>query len=144
MGTNYYQQCIIGVHFTEEELKKITSPAVFEKQPRYNTRTGKIDHYETILVKNEEYHYSFMGNDFYDLEDIELFINGLDVLVTSKNENTHLYIGQYIYGHVDYGRVELIETEISADSFIKTVESVSNLLKVDKDKVKMYFVGYVS
>lgn len=61
MGIDYTQCCIYGLAIRKEDVKTVISPAKYEKQNRYNPKTGKVTHTENTLVKEAEESYSIFG-----------------------------------------------------------------------------------
>jgi hypothetical protein len=135
MGVNYRQSCIIGLELGFEDLKVVTSPAVYEMQNRYNTKTGKIEKQEKVLVKSEEWHIEFQGKaykDYYDIgRDLPKWIS-----VVEDYGRDCLYIGISL-GAKDFGRVDLIECSLSLEDINSQFEKVQKLFP-DK-KIEMHF-----
>ena len=69
MGVDYVQNCVFGFAVKAEDLVVELSPEIVEEQPRYDTRTGQVSHYEKVIVKQSEEVYRFE-----DLEDEELYV----------------------------------------------------------------------
>ena len=112
MGVNYKQFCLYGIEIIEEDICTIVSPKVTEDQPRYDIKTGKVEKYETVLVKDEVKSYEFMGlksEYFYGL--YELLCNKFmkaDYMYNMHEVNDRIYIGCDIGDTEDLGRAELL------------------------------------
>lgn len=82
MGLDIYQNAIAGVKLSLEDIKKVISPAIYENQPRYDTKTGELKRHERVLVKEEKSVYKVGPYEFKNLWDIQFF----------KKDNYKLYV----------------------------------------------------
>jgi len=110
--------CIIGIKIPVEDLKVVTSPAVYEEQNRYDSKTGKV--YE----------------EPYDLGEIEY-----DDPVETYHLDDYLYFGYMIDADEDYGRVNLLEGELTLEFIQERFDLISK--KFPDYPVKMYFMSLV-
>lgn len=139
MGVDYHQYCMIGIKIPVEDLKVVTSPAVYEDQNRYDSKTGKVKGTERVLVKDEEYHYEWDGKVYeepYDLGEIEY-----DDPVETYHLDDYLYFGYMIDEDEDYGRVNLLEGELTLELIQERFDLISK--KFPDYPVKMYFMSRV-
>lgn len=114
MGVNYDCNVVCGIRLDREELKVILSPAVYEDQPRYDTRTGKVIKTEKVLVKQEKHIYKFgefEDEDFYDLTNNIAVSKGLDMFYGQDHEYT--VVGQELFEQKDCGKLSAPEGECS-------------------------------
>jgi hypothetical protein len=142
MGINYTQYAIVGVKFDTNSLLVIDSPAVYEEQKRYDTRTGKVIKTEKVLVKEEESHYEFNYKKYDDLWEIESEY--------SKEKETRviiiedgLYIG-YPIGEktfVNYGRADLLNESVSYSDLVDIFEKAK--IRFSTMEVSLHFVASV-
>ena len=121
MGINYTQYAMIGIEIDVDSLLVIDSPAVYEEQKRYDTRTGKVIKTEKVLVKEEESHYEFNGEKYYDLWEIESKYSKEKGLKAMVIEHT-LYIGYPLGEKTDYGRADLLNKSISYSDLVDVFE----------------------
>lgn len=68
MGVNFNCYVFYGLSLEAEDFKELISPAVYEDQPRYDTRTGQVVKTERVLVKEEQAVYKMAG-----LEDVKFY-----------------------------------------------------------------------
>ena len=112
MGTNYGQNCMVGIRLERDDLKKVISPEEYRDEPRYDTRTGKQIKTERIIVKNEVFVYEVFGKEYDDLYEVEI-----DGLVCRSNfdpdKRYGFFIGLDIGEDLDCGRVELLQGSLS-------------------------------
>ncbi len=128
MGVNFQQYCLIGRSYKLADLEVVDSEEITEKQPRYDSKTGKVKSHETVIVKEEESHYELLGTsveDPYEFE--ELFKKmGLKAIV----DDTSIHVGQLLGRNKDFGRVELLDGTVELDKLSTIVTKVEKLLKV--------------
>ena len=129
MGVNYTQRRMLGISVYLDDLKTIDSEAVYELQSRYNPKTGKKISEEKVLVKNEVFHYEFMGvraEDMYDLcQDLEA---KLDLRADQDDDAGLLYIGIPFGQLKDYGRVDLLEGEVEIGWLLAEADRLKDIL----------------
>lgn len=139
MGINYQQYVIIGISVDLEDLKVIDKPAVYESQNRYNPKTGAVSHTEQVLVSEEESHIEFMGKSYEDYYDIAKYFRGLTQYI--DHDEKIMYLGFEPFETTDYGRADLINSELDILEF---QEFVNNAQKIFPDHlIKMYFIAEV-
>lgn len=141
MGTNYEQQCIVGFMLGDDEAKHILSPAVYEEQARYNTRTGKQTHTEKVLVKEEDYVYRFGDCEGYDLYDLGNTIANKHNVDFFHDDDGYLFIGKFVGETNDYGRVDLLEDTVSFSLLQSLREDVQDIFK--DQCIELHFVTSV-
>lgn len=155
MGTSYTQHAFIGTEIYLKDMKTVKSEKITEKQPRYNTKTGKIDRYEEVTVKEAEVVYKVLGIEvdgnygLYDLaETIVQKINSenpetiSDFEVRYLLEDDYLYIGIDIGETKDFGRFYSEEAELSLSEIAKLFDIAQKILK--GCEIKLYLMGDVS
>lgn len=145
MGVDYVQNCVFGFFIEVEDLLVELSPEITEEQPRYDTRTGKVSHYENVVVKQSEEVYRFE-----DLEDEEIHI--LANLIYKKYPDLECHVGSdddyrpsgiYIGynlgdGDNDWG-TRLLDGEVSIDELLNMKNSLANNFPEFQDKIKIHF-----
>lgn len=150
MGTNFTQYAIVGFKVSINDLKEVLSEKITEKQPRYNTKTGKIDKYEEVVVKEETCVYKLFGYTFestWEVHEIaEQICNDFvyeddDLIGVSHFDGDDLYIGVSLGDTNDLGRVELLEGEMSLEEITRAFEVAKRGLP--GYDIKLYFVGRV-
>ena len=137
MGINYTQYAIIGVEFDIDSLLVIDSPAVYEEQKRYDTKTGKVIKTEKVLVKEEESHYEFDGEKYYDIWEIESKYSKEKGLKAMVIENT-LYIGYPVGEKTDYGRADLLNERVCYSDLVDIFEKAK--IRFSNMGVSLHFV----
>jgi hypothetical protein len=152
MGVNYEQIAVLGIEVKAKDCKVITSPAVYEKQNRYNSKTGKVSHQETVLVKEEEYKYSFGGFEFEDFWDLgndadfrDMFIDpNLEMVYVCDDYSDGRYlIGYKIGDDADCGRATLLDGEISVAELVEKQLKLEEIFSSNKDRIKLHFTTQV-
>ena len=145
MGVDYVQNCIFGFAVKAEDLLVELSPEITEKQPRYDTRTGKVSHYENVVVKQSEEVYRFE-----DLEDEG--IHTLANLIYKKYPDLECHVGSdddyrpsgiyigYKLGcrENDWGAC-LLDGEVSMDELLNMKNSLVEKFPDFKDRIKIHF-----
>lgn len=144
MGVSYIQYAILGIKINKEDIKKVLSEAVYELQPRYDTKTGKEIGKERVLVKEKEEVYEFKGvknSYFYELEyDLEKGFPDLDVLTTGGyNDEECIYIGKSLKMNSNDYTFDGMDGEISVKKIMELEKEVSRILD---EEVQLYFWTY--
>lgn len=133
MGTNYTQHCIVGLAIPVEEVKTIISPQEIEFQNRYDTRTGKVIGQERVVIKEQVCEYILAGSKSDCPHALSDMINGNDGhQLSCWFIYDVFYIGLPIVEASEYGRVELIEDEITLDVLKSAFAEASKSLKDPK------------
>lgn len=141
MGVDYSQYCIIGIKVLIDDLKVLTSPAVYEEQNRYDPKTGKVIGTERVLVKEEESHYVWDGKIYEEYDDLCQIEFDESIGTDTYFIDDHIYFGYSIGSNKDYGRVDLIDDELTLE-FIQ--EKFDQIRKRFPDyPVQMHFVASV-
>lgn len=141
MSVNYSQTCIIGVAIPTERLRHVLVPAKYDNQPRYDTKTGAVTHYEKVLIQREEYIYRLFSKDYEYLYEIEEGMRSKFDLDTGFNsEETMIYIGKSVGKSEDLGRVDLLSGEISFEELNTIKDEVSS--KIPDYEIKIHFIPY--
>lgn len=155
MGVNYTQYAMVGVIITPEE--KVISEAVYRTEPRFDTKTGKQTHEEKVLVKEEtvEFEYKvgsqrFISNyleypqELYDK--IEQYNKDNDTFIIINDiydENGSICIGFNACHPADYGRVDLLEGELSLKDFMYHASYLAEAFDIDTEDVKLHFFSCI-
>lgn len=138
MSINYNQSCLVGVKLYYKDLTVIDSPAEYQLQDRYDTRTGKITWQESILVKSEEWHIEFNGKAYDDYNEIANDY-GLDYI--EDYQDGCVYIGAEInVSQPNFGRADLLKGQLCLDAIQKLFKRVEKVLNMP---AKMYFIPRV-
>jgi hypothetical protein len=140
MSVDYTQKCILGLEFDIEKLKVIDKKALYETQNRYDTKTGEIIKTENVKIKDEEYHYEFMGESYQDLYSISYEYEDISVIVDGNS----LFFGISLGETYDYGGATLIEDSISIPILLENVEKLVKILpEALHTQIEIYFIGMV-
>jgi hypothetical protein len=137
MGTNYYQYGIVGVKVKLKDILAVESPAVYEKQSRYDTRTGLPISTENVLVKDEVSYYMFMGTRYDEIYDIEYDERYKDLEFQYSEYDEAFYLGVDVGEERDCGRATLLGGEASVDDITNKVKCVQEFFP--DLEVKLYF-----
>lgn len=141
MGTNYYQHAIVGIEVSRKEITVIESPAVYEKQNRYDSKTGIPVRTENVLVKDEVSYLMFMGTRYEEMYDIGYDKKYTDLTFEYSEENDSFYLGVDFGETIDLGRVSLLDGEVSISELQDSAELVR---KYFPDlEIKLYFFSSV-
>ena len=135
MITNYNQICIIGTKFTLDEITIVDSPAVFEKQNRYDTRTGAITKIENVMISDEKFHYEFLGKSYDDIYDIE---NDYEDLVLHLDYDDNCAALGYEIEATDYGSAELIDVSLELEEITNIFAKMQ--IRFSNTKIEMHFL----
>lgn len=140
MGINYYQHCIIGIKVSVDDLLVVTSPAVYEEQNRYDSKTGKVIGTERVLVKEEESHYVWDGKIYEEYDDLCQIEFDESIGTDTYFIDDHIYFGYSIGSNKDYGKADLIDDELTLEFIQEQFDLVGK--RFPDYPVKMYFVSY--
>lgn len=141
MGIDYRQYCIIGIKVPIDDLKVVTSSAVYEEQNRYDPKTGKVKGTERVLVKDEESHYKWDGKVYEEYDDLCQIEFDKSIGTGTYFIDNHIYFGYLVDADEDCGRVDLIEEELTLEFIQEQFDLVGK--RFPDYPVKMYFVSYV-
>jgi hypothetical protein len=141
MSCNFTQICIVGIAIEEDNAKVILSEAIYEDQPVYDTRTGKVLKTQRVTVKDEESHYAFDGETGYDLWTLgESLAKKYDISYTVDDDKC-LYLGYKIGDQEDCGRVDLLT------GYVNVSEIRSNQIAIESIfpdyEAAVFFVTHV-
>jgi hypothetical protein len=128
MGVNFIQYCILGWEFTRDDIEQEISPAEYQLQDRFDTKTGKVTHQENVLVKAREYKLAAAGveaDDIYDLAEGIADKYGLECGIDSDYDR--FWIGFKMGETEDYGRVDLINGSVCLDDFAMSLNTLREL-----------------
>ena len=138
MSVNYTQYCIYGIHLEEKNYRTVISPAEYEMQNRYDTKTGKIIRQEKVLVKNNVIKYEVFGVEEYGwwelCDGLEEQFPCLDVV----QDEDSIFIGQGI-GDSHGDRIELIEGDVTLEELKAYHEEVKEQLNVRDEELSLHF-----
>ena len=154
MGIDYYQHVIVGIKFNRDSFRREISPAIWEMQKRYDTKTGKVSHVERVLVKDAQYEW-FLPNtnikldckDHYDLDSsiLKLCKNNFKVDLDVKIFEDNIYIGKEINLTQSYGRFHPLNGYIPSEDFKNnflqlTLDNLSKMCYNNPENFGLYFV----
>lgn len=146
MGVNYTQNCILGFVIKAEDLLVELSPEISEEQPRYDTRTGKVSHYENVVMKQAETVYRFENlEDDWMPELVESISNKYPHLYCGYNTNDpeydtpYIYIGYQLGESNDNGNNELLDGEISLEELEVMKNNIIKQFPEFQDEIKIHF-----
>lgn len=151
MGFNYTQHCIFGFKLKVEDLLVELSPEVSENQPRYDTKTGKISHYEKVIIKKAQKVYRFEDiEDDWIPEFVELINEKYPGLSCSYNtdnadfDTPYIYIGCNIGSmNDDWSRHKFLEGEVSIEQLLEMKNKISEYFPDFQDQIKIHFFCWV-
>lgn len=138
MGVNYRQYCVIGIKIPIEDIKVVTSPAVYEEQNRYDSKTGKVKGTERVLVKHEQSHYKWDGKVYEEYDDLRYI--KYDGSIKTYDTDKHIYFGYFIDANEDCGKADLIDDKLTLEFIQEQFDLVGK--RFPGYPVKMYFVSY--
>ena len=145
MGIDYCQSCMIGVVFTEEELKKVISKQEFEMQPRYDPKTGKQVSVEKVIIKDEQCIYSLMGEEREDLYLLaEDLADKFDLDCQPDYDEESICLGMFLGESCSYGRVDLLCGDYKIEELQKMKKSLAKKLPEYEGRIKIIFIPSVS
>ncbi len=137
MGWTASQRCIVGISADIEELKVVDTEAIFEEQNRYDTRTGKILKTDTVLVKDEEYHYEWLGCKGQSISSLIANAEKAFKVESFEGEET-IYLGFSLGDNVNCGRIDLLQGYVSIEEVNATVKTLQEMFP--KEDVGIYFM----
>ena len=144
MGVNYTQRCILGFLIEADDIEETLEPAIYDEQPRYDTKTGKQTHTERVLVKERVkiFKWADLENEYlYDLG--ENIADKYDISFVVDQHCEFLYIGLDVADSYEYGRVDLLEDTVSLESLQGGVEELQEKFPNCKDEISLHFVSNV-
>lgn len=122
MGTSYRQYCLIGFFVPKDELEVEISPEIIDKQPRYDTRTGEITHYQTVIVKHAKNKYVFDEETDESIEDLAYLLQkkykGLHFITHydyCSGDCEGLYVGYNLLNKNNNSNIELLNGVLSLE-----------------------------
>jgi hypothetical protein len=127
MGINYKQYCLVGKAYHLSDLEVVDSEEITEKQPRYDSKTGKVKSYETVIVKEEESHYELLGASVEEPYEFEEFFRKKGLSVVTDDE--FLYVGHLLGEYKDFGRADLLEGSVELNELSSIVTKVEAILE---------------
>ncbi len=144
MGVNYSQHVIVGREFRHEDLLVVESEAVYEMQPRYDTRTGNKTSEVKVLVKQRVAYFVFKDIR-HDADDpygfAEEVAEKYGCFAECDRDEEVFYIGiKLVQTDYDYGNVDLINDEVS----LEDIKSAFKKAKKIVDSPSLVFFGIVS
>lgn len=128
MGVEYYQYCIVGLSFSEDEVKTILQPKETELQNRYDTRTGKVIKQERVVIKEEISEYNLAGYKSTCPYDLANQIDRDDEHLSCWFIDDVFYIGIQLTAANPHGRVELLEDVISLKEIMEKFDKANEFL----------------
>jgi len=146
MGVNYTQSCIIGIELDYDQVKEVISPAKYEEQNRYNSRTGEVVRTESVLVKHEESVFKGFGVEnecFYEFAEELAAKYELDAAVIYADYETRGYLGKRLGDSRDFGRIGFLDGNVSVTEIIKVRTEIAQKLDIKTEDVKIHFTSDV-
>lgn len=145
MGVDYVQYCVFGFSIEAEDLLVELSPEIVEEQPRYDTRTGQVSHYEKVIVKQSEEVYRFE-----DLEDEEVYVLvdlinkkypdfEAQVYTDDNYDEVGIYVGYKLGERANNWGPRLLDGEVSIDELLTMKDSLVEKFPDFKDRIKIHF-----
>ena len=148
MGVDFYQNCIIGVEIHIESLKVVVQEKIVEKQPRYNTKTGKVDRYEDVVVKEEESYYKLMDVEIEDVDYLEEVADNLSRNIDADGLDYLIHEGYLYFGvclDPESGdRFHPIESDLNLEEITDIFTRVKKVKGLPEGEIRMYLFGRVS
>lgn len=145
MSWNATQICILGISVDIEDIKIIDAAEQRETQNRYDTKTGKVIKTESVVIKEEEYHYEWRGcreDNLYELVNNIQKKYGLYCRHDNEyEEDGQFYIGYKIGCKTDLGNIELLEGSTSLDDLMEMVKELREKLG-NMDMISLHFSYY--
>ena len=144
MGINVTQKAILGIELTHDECYHQKSPAIYDKQPRYDSKTGVQTHTENVLVKEEQHCFQF-GDIIEEDEYFSYFIenvadaNGLEYACDDENDTG--YIGYDLGLNSGSYKFDLLDGSLSLDWVNEKAKELQ--LFFPNREIGLHFVGYV-
>lgn len=147
MGVDHVQHCVFGICLRAADLRVELSPEISEKQPRYDTKTGAITHYEKVVVKHAESMYRFEDLEegcFFELADaIGRKYENLESLCDGNKEDKHIYIGYSLGDNAGDWGSDLLSGEVSLHGLVNMENSLRNIFPKFEEDIKIYFFNWV-
>jgi len=142
MGVNYTQHCMLGFYLDADDITVIRQPAVYDEQPRYDTRTGKQTHTEKVLVKQEEAVYQFEDLEDEWLEELgEQIADKYGVCCIVDQDHEFVCVGIDVAESADYGRVDLLNDDVSLETLMLWADDLKE--QFPKYEIGLHFFSYV-
>jgi len=144
MGVDYNQYCYVGFKVDIEDLEVVVTPEVTEDQPQYDTKTGEITHYDTVVIKDEESHYKFYDLILEDADDMTYDIEErYDVSCHHDYDEETLLVGVEIGQELKEGwsRINLLDGEFSFDELNEIKNKVQE--KFPDREISLVFYSHV-
>lgn len=141
MGVNYGCCIVYGFLVEEDKVKTVLAPEIYEQQPIYDTRTGKVSSFKKCLVKDEEVVYKLCG-----LENI--CFESLCGDIAEDNDLTYHYsdddfvIGYDLFESRDYGRADLADGEVTLSELQEHHKALVEKFPELENEFKLFAVSY--
>lgn len=143
MGVNYDQRAILGICISSESAEHELSPAEYVEQPQYDTSTGVQVASKSVLKKHREVEYRYGKWVSYDMYSLgELIAKELHLSCVFDNDEEDIFIGFPVGETHDYGRVELLEGEVSLDELENLRAELQERLSGDHE-INLYLITSV-
>lgn len=151
MSYSYYQYCILGFGIPASELEIEISPIETEDQPRYDTKTGKISHYETVVIKSGESVYRFQDLEAEHpselAEEIEIKYPNLIAKYQNGeygNAMDFLYIGFEVGEQTDVGSINLIDGSLSLRDLSEIENQLIEMFPRYRNEIKLHLFSWIN
>lgn len=145
MGVNYSQTCILGWVFDSDDVEREVSPAKYEQQARYDTKTGEVSHYDNVLVKARDYALELAGEKADCIWELSEAVAKKFGLQCATDEDT-FYIGIKLGEQTDYGRADLLDDTVCLDDLALSINRLRELqgdIAGDDTEIALHFIASV-
>lgn len=144
MGLDIHQHAIVGVKLSIKDIKKVISPAIYEDQPRYDTKTGELKRHERVLVKEEKSVYVVgpyefekpWSINFNDL-DVEYLEDDIYIGLKALGEDERDTNTEFLSGSISLMKLESVMVEVKNKFFHLGLNDLAN-------KVQLHFFTDIS
>lgn len=143
MGISYDNYLVYGICLNKSECEVIISPAKYEMQNRYDTKTGKIIKQEKVCIKREENKYVFNSWENEDFTELANDIANANNLKWFYNYDDSCFIGLKAIESDDKGGARMIDGSISISELTELHNKMLDLFPFDEDKLKLYGVASI-
>lgn len=143
MSWNATQICILGISVDIEDIRVVDAAEQCETQNRYDTKTGKAIKTESVVIKEEEYHYEWRGCSEKSLWDLSDSLKKKYNLYCRHDDEEYgqIYLGYKIGTKEDLGNVELLEGSTSLEDLLEMAKELEDKLGNPLD-ISLHFTYY--
>lgn len=149
MGIYYSGHLIYGLRLNEKDCYNLISPAKYDRQDRYDPKTGQFSHQENVLIEKEQEEYRFQDFRTESFDELQSAI--LDTIVGNEDidcisgEDGYCVIGVLLIDNENCGRIDWpVDKKISFEELEQardlTLEKLRSHLTLDASDLGLYFV----